>query len=70
MGNTRVPFHHFRTNMADPSDITARQVNTEAAAMSTADGTVVAFDAASVYKGMSTASLPFFKNLPIFPQYQ
>ncbi|KAG4420551.1 hypothetical protein IFR04_006258 [Cadophora malorum] len=38
-------------------DITARQVNTEAAAMSTADGTVVAFDAASVYKAATDAGL-------------
>lgn len=35
-------------------DLTARapQVVTEAAAMSAADGTVIAFDAANVYKGM------------------
>ena len=47
---------HDRMNMADPSDITARQVNTEAAAMSNANGDVVAFDAASVYKGMFTCA--------------
>ncbi|PVH86706.1 hypothetical protein DL98DRAFT_582653 [Cadophora sp. DSE1049] len=38
-------------------DITARQVNTEAAAMSNANGDVVAFDAASVYKAATDAGL-------------
>jgi len=47
----------FAGPIAMPQRLDARQVNTEAAAMSTADGTVVAFDAASVYKAATDAGL-------------
>lgn len=50
---------HLQTSieLTPAPDITARQVDAEAAAMSSADGTVVAFDAASVYKGTSPSLL-------------
>ncbi|KAH7412585.1 hypothetical protein BKA64DRAFT_332539 [Cadophora sp. MPI-SDFR-AT-0126] len=47
----------FAGPIAMPQRLDARQVNTEAAAMSDASGNVVAFDSASVYKAATDAGL-------------
>lgn len=64
------------TGLTDLSDITARQIDTEAPAMSNAAGEVVAFDAAAVYKGKlsltpsySLLLLPFSPSFPSHPSH-